>query len=68
MPINDLDAIDRNILDSLQADARMANADLARKVNLSPSPCLRRVRNLEREGYIRRYTGRCSTRPPSACP
>ena len=56
MPINDLDAIDRNILDTLQEDARMANADLARKVNLSPSPCLRRVRNLEREGYIRHYT------------
>ena len=35
MPINDLDAIDRNILDTLQEDARMANADLARKVNLS---------------------------------
>ena len=56
MPINDLDPIDRNILDTLQEDARMANADLARKVNLSPSPCLRRVRNLEREGYIRHYT------------
>ena len=56
MLITDLDAIDRNILDSLQDDARIANADLARKVNLSPSPCLRRVRNLEREGFIRRYT------------
>lgn len=55
MPISDLDAIDCNILESLQDDARIANADLARKVNLSPSPCLRRVRNLENEGYIRRY-------------
>ena len=56
MPINDLDAIDRNILDTLQEDARMANADLARKVNLSPSPCLRRVKNLEDQGVITGYT------------
>ena len=55
MPTGDLDAIDRNILDSLQEDARMANVDLARKVNLSPSPCLRRVRALEETGCIRGY-------------
>ncbi len=50
-----LDAIDRRILEELQSDARIANVDLARRVNLSPSPCLRRVRRLEEEGYIRRY-------------
>ncbi|MBS28028.1 MAG: ArsR family transcriptional regulator [Alphaproteobacteria bacterium] len=55
MPISDLDKIDFRILEFLQDDARIANTDLARKVNLSPSPCLRRVRSLEDEGYIRRY-------------
>ncbi|MGB6396293.1 MAG: Lrp/AsnC family transcriptional regulator [Bradyrhizobium sp.] len=39
----------------LQADARLTNVDLAEKVGLSPSPCLRRVKRLEREGYIEGY-------------
>lgn len=52
---NDLDAIDLRILDTLQGEARIANVDLARKVNLSPSPCLARVRALEERGYIDRY-------------
>jgi DNA-binding Lrp family transcriptional regulator len=50
-----LDAIDLKILAALQADARIANVDLARKVNLSPSPCLARVRALEEGGLVARY-------------
>ena len=49
------DAIDRSILTQLQADGRMSFADLADKVGLSPSPCLRRIRLLERAGIIARY-------------
>ena len=52
---NQLDAIDWRILDRLQADARIANVKLAESVNLSPSPCLARVRDLEAGGYIDRY-------------
>ncbi len=51
----DLDAIDRRILDRLQRNGRMANVDLAREVGLSPSPCLRRVRDMEDAGVIDRY-------------
>ena len=50
-----LDAIDRRILTALQEDARISNAELARRVGLSPSPCLRRVRELEASGVIRRF-------------
>jgi DNA-binding Lrp family transcriptional regulator len=50
-----LDSIDWNVLRALQDDARIANVDLAEKVNLSPSPCLARVRALEKGGYISRY-------------
>ncbi|MBV8840861.1 MAG: winged helix-turn-helix transcriptional regulator, partial [Alphaproteobacteria bacterium] len=49
-----LDAIDRKILSLLQEDGRMSIADLAAKVGLSPSPCLRRVRLLEEAGVIAR--------------
>lgn len=55
MPTDDLDAIDRRIIATLQADGRLSNVDLADKVGLSPSPCLRRVNRLEREGYIESY-------------
>ena len=55
MPKSDLDAIDRRIVAALQADGRLTNADLAQRVGLSPSPCLRRVNRLEREGYIEGY-------------
>ena len=55
MPDSELDAIDRSILDVLQNDARISNVELSEKVNLSPSPCLRRVRRLESEGTIRSY-------------
>jgi len=55
MPTEPIDAIDRTILDRLQDDARLSNVELARAVNLSPSPCLARVRRLEDSGLIRRY-------------
>ena len=55
MPKRPLDDIDRHILEQLQADGRMSLNDLAAKVGLSPSPCLRRVRMLERDGVISRY-------------
>ena len=50
-----MDETDWRILAALQDDARLTNADLAEKVFLSPSPCLRRVRELEQAGMIRRY-------------
>lgn len=55
MPDIALDEIDRRILETLQENARISNADLAREVGLSPSPCLRRVRELEESGVIRRH-------------
>ena len=51
-----LDRTDRLILQTLQQDGRISNVALARKVNLSTTPCLERVRRLERHGYIRGYT------------
>jgi DNA-binding Lrp family transcriptional regulator len=50
-----LDAIDLKILTELQADGRMTNVELARRVGISAPPCLRRVRALEEAGYIRGY-------------
>lgn len=50
-----LDHIDRAILAELQADGRMTNVELAARVGISPPPCLRRVRALEKAGYIRGY-------------
>ena len=50
-----LDAIDIRILYELQQDGGLSNVELARRVNLSPSPCLMRVRALEKEGVIRQY-------------
>jgi DNA-binding Lrp family transcriptional regulator len=50
-----MDAIDRRILRELQADGRLANQELAARVGLTPSPCLRRVRQLEDDGVIRGY-------------
>ena len=55
MPKSDMDAIDRRIIVELQADARLTNVELADRIGLSPSPCLRRVKRLEREGYIEGY-------------
>ena len=50
-----LDAIDFRILDSLQENAGRTNAELAARVGLSPSPCLRRVRLMEAAGIIQKY-------------
>lgn len=50
-----MDALDRAILHHLQADGRLTNVELAERVRLSPSPCLRRVRALEQSGAIRGY-------------
>ncbi|WP_395142381.1 Lrp/AsnC family transcriptional regulator [Schlegelella aquatica] len=54
-PPAQLDAIDRQILQILQHDARLSNQELAQRVHLSASACLRRVRRLEEEGVIARY-------------
>lgn len=51
-----LDRIDRRILECLQKDGRISNVALAKKVNLTPTPCLERVKRLERDGYIQGYT------------
>ena len=50
-----LDATDWRILKELQANGRITNVELARKVGISPPPCLRRVRALEQAGVIDRY-------------
>ena len=50
-----LDPIDRMILSELQADGRMTNVELAKRVGISAPPCLRRVRTLEEAGLIRGY-------------
>jgi Lrp/AsnC family transcriptional regulator, leucine-responsive regulatory protein len=55
MPNCDLDAIDRRIVTELQNNARLSNIELSEKIGLSPSPCLRRVKRLERDGYIEGY-------------
>lgn len=55
MPEPSLDRIDCRILAALQADGRLSNVELAERVGLSPSPCLRRVKRLERDGFIDGY-------------
>lgn len=55
MPQVPLDGIDIRILTQLQRNGRISNVELARAVGLSPSPCLRRVRDLEQSGVIDRY-------------
>jgi len=55
MPPSKLDPIDRMILAELQADGRMTNVELAKRVGISAPPCLRRVRTLEEAGFIRGY-------------
>ncbi|MEZ5831603.1 MAG: Lrp/AsnC family transcriptional regulator [Dongiaceae bacterium] len=54
--IVDLDALDRKILAALQENCRLTLAELSEHVGLSQSPCLRRWRRLEEEGYITGYT------------
>src|SRR5579863_4615336 len=53
--LSDLDRTDREILRQLQFDARVANAELAKRIHLSPTPTLERVKRLEREGFIAKY-------------
>ncbi len=55
VPSPDLDAIDRRMLEALQADGRLSNVELADRVGLSPSPCLRRLKRLEKDGVIAGY-------------
>jgi Lrp/AsnC family leucine-responsive transcriptional regulator len=54
--MRDLDALDRKILSVLQAEGRLSVQDLSERVGLSATPCLRRMRRLEAEGVIVRYT------------
>ncbi|WP_136067550.1 Lrp/AsnC family transcriptional regulator [Modicisalibacter radicis] len=54
-PTPALDRYDRSILDALQRDGRISNQELAERIGLSPSPCLRRVRALEDSGLIAGY-------------
>jgi Lrp/AsnC family leucine-responsive transcriptional regulator len=51
----ELDKTDRKILSILQSDGRLSNQEVAERVNLSPSPCLRRIKRLEEAGVIRQY-------------
>mgnify|MGYP000173897497 CR=1 FL=1 len=51
-----LKTIDRNILRIMQDDARITYAELARQVGLTTTPCIERVRRLERDGYIKHYS------------
>jgi Lrp/AsnC family leucine-responsive transcriptional regulator len=57
-----LDAIDLKILGQLQADSSLTNVELARRVHLSPSPCLMRVKALESAGVIERYVALANAR------
>lgn len=53
-----LDRIDLKILRELQGDGRLSNTELARRINLSPTPCSERVKRLERQGFIDGYQAR----------
>lgn len=53
--LSDLDRVDRKILKLLQQQGRISNVELSQQVNLSPTPCLERVRRLEKEGFITHY-------------
>jgi Lrp/AsnC family leucine-responsive transcriptional regulator len=53
--MQELDSIDRRILDELSAEGRLSNNDLSDRVGLSPTPCARRVKRLEQSGVIRGY-------------
>ena len=57
-----LDRYDRKILETLQQDGRISNQDLADKIGLSASPCLRRVRALEDSGIISGYRALCNAK------
>lgn len=57
-----MDSIDKHILWELQLNGRLSNQELADRVGLSPSPCLRRVRQLEEAGIISGYSARVNPR------
>jgi len=57
-----LDTIDRAILNALQNQGRISNAELAELVNLSPSACHRRVQRLEKDGFIKQYVALLNAR------
>ena len=61
MPLS-LDRFDRHILDIVQQEGRISNQELADRIGLSPSPCLRRVRALEEHGLILRYRAEVDSR------
>ncbi|MEJ0043950.1 MAG: Lrp/AsnC family transcriptional regulator, partial [Rhizomicrobium sp.] len=61
-PKSDPDAIDRHILSELYANGRIQNSDLAKRVGLTASPCLRRIQMLEAKGYIRGYHAELDSR------
>lgn len=50
-----MDELDLKLLDTLQQNARISNVSLAKSINLSPAPCLRRIRDLETQGIIKGY-------------
>jgi len=53
--VKKIDRIDKNILVELQNNGRLSNVELSKRVGLSPTPCLERVKRLESEGYITGY-------------
>jgi|GEM_PF-44694 len=65
-PVATLDKLDRHILDLLQRDGRMSMTDLAEAVGLTVTPCIERVRRLEREGVITGYHARVAPGPLDA--
>jgi len=58
MPRTRLDVFDLKIIEALQSEGRLSNVELADRIGLSPSPCLRRVKRLEAEGVIEGYSAR----------
>lgn len=63
MPITEkLDKYDRNILNALQDDGRISFTDLGKQVGLTTTPCIERVRKLERAGFIKGYSAQLSAR------
>ena len=58
----ELDSYDRRILEIMQSDGRLSNQELAERIGLSPSPCLRRVRALEEAGVISGYRAQVDAR------
>ncbi len=54
-----LDSIDKQIVEILQAEGRITNAELAKKIHMSPPPTLERVKKLEKNGVIKKYVALC---------